>query len=761
MEMIDRRIGSWILERELGRGGMGAVFLGRHAKLGTPAAVKALALSAGGDADLQQRFEREAEVHAGLRHPHVARVHDFLEEDGTWFLVMEYLPGGSLAELPAAGPSPVDRAVSWIRQALAGLGHAHSHGVVHRDVKPANLMLDEHGRVKVSDFGIARSAAGAKLTCTGTTLGTVLYMSPEQLEAPDTVDHRTDLYAAGAVLYELLAGEPPFTGESASQVLRTRLLDPAPPALTERRADLDPRLAAVVEVALAPDPEDRPADAEELRRSLAPFEAASGGGGNVAAEHRAPAQEGGTVLWSAPEATRDPFAGQPSANPLKRRRLALAAAALVAALAVAGLSAYHFSSGDRRALEEQAESDEVLKRQKATEAQEMATQAVAAAGDAREAVERARRASTDARSAFDRVVATRDPAGAARAVEDSGRAAQAAGEAARTAADAAERAGVAAASAGRLAGEVRALMVAQPRWRAHPGQGFFVLATIPPAGSAGSDSFTTQADEAAKRAAKAADEARGHAEQARIEAESARRSATESQAAVERLPSPAPGGAPGGAGGQAGRDRLAAHSGAHTGVGPQGAPPGGLPPGQGGGQAPGLSPPSLEEPPDQPTVAVLAPGDPVFGAPLEETLGERLRRAGFDVQDPRAVPGVDRRLRDAGGEVDPQVLGRLLAEDGFHVMVVAPVEIADRDEWRVGGSEGSLSLGQVRLNAYLLTADRRLGRGWREKVEYTELNAAVKAEQALIGATGELVGAIREGWSGYRERVASLRGGGP
>lgn len=291
--MIGRRIGSWILERELGRGGMATVFLARHAELGTPAAVKALTRIPGGEPNLQACFEREAEVHAGLRHPHVARVHDCLEEHGTWFLVIEYLSGGSLADHLEEGPPPPGQAVAWIRQALAGLGHAHGRRVVHRDVKPANLMLDEYGVLKVTDFGIARPPAGGQLTASGTTLGSVQYMSPEQLEGLDDVDPRSDLYATGAVLYELLAGEPPFAGESLSQVLRSRLVAPEPPPLDRRSPDVDPRLAAIVHRCLAVDREDRHRNAEALRRALQPFEAGAGGGGG--------APTGGTMFRSVDE----------------------------------------------------------------------------------------------------------------------------------------------------------------------------------------------------------------------------------------------------------------------------------------------------------------------------------------------------------------------------------------------------------------------------------------------------------------------------
>jgi hypothetical protein len=712
--MIGRRIGSWTLERELGRGGMGAVFLGRHAKLGTPAAVKALTHLPGADPSLQQRFEREAEVHAGLRHPHIAQVHDFVEVDGTWFLVMEYLPGGSLEDKKAA-ETTVPQAVSWVRQALAGLGYAHAQGVVHRDVKPGNLMLDEHGRVKVSDFGIARRDAGVGLTCTGDTLGTVQYMSPEQLEASGTVDGRTDLYAAGAVLYELLAGRPPFLGETATQVLRARLVDASPPSLSTLRPDLGPRLAEVVDRALAPDPAARFGKAEELRKALAPFEDASEGKTETV-------PVGGTVLWKAPAAVSAASTPERSFNPARRRRTAIASAVLVASLAVAGGGAYLYTQRDSDAYTRHQEEQKEHKQELVDQARAYADQAVAASGEAQEASERAHKEAAAARGALGRVKGARDPASATRAAEDAAQAAKSSGKAATSARDAAKRSGESASSARELATQVHTLTAR----RATPLQGLLVLAVVPPTGTSGDDGYGAQADAAARRAAEAANQARSYAEKAGSDAMDAQEAAGQASAALGHIPSGTLGSATG------------------MGKGFHGRPPG-----------PQLPP----VPPDQPAVAIVAPGDPAFGAPLEEVLGQRLRRAGFDVRDPRASPAVDKLLRERGANVDQEALGRLLVKDGFNVLIVAPVEIAEKRTLEVQGQKGTLSLGQVRLNAYLLTTGGHLGRGWRERVEYTELDAETKAEQALIGATPELVKAIRKGWSGYRDQVAALREG--
>lgn len=293
VEMIGRPIGHWILERVLKPGGMGGVFLARHATLGTPAAVKILTRNA----------VPGAEAHERLRHPHVVRVHDSLEEAGVRFLVLEYLPGGSLAERLEEGTPPPAQAVRWIRQALAGLGHVHARGVVHRDVKPGNLMLDARGRVKVVDFGIAGAPAGTRRGSGATTLGTVQYASPEQLEGLDQADHRSDLYAAGAVLYELLAGEPPFAGTGLSQVLRTRLLAPEPPPVDRIAPAVEPGLAAVVHRCLAVDREERHQSAGELRRALLPFLA---GSGRVYGERGKRARR--TASWGRPRSGVHPVA---------------------------------------------------------------------------------------------------------------------------------------------------------------------------------------------------------------------------------------------------------------------------------------------------------------------------------------------------------------------------------------------------------------------------------------------------------------------
>ncbi|HEV7507787.1 MAG TPA: serine/threonine-protein kinase [Thermoanaerobaculia bacterium] len=267
--MLGRRVGSWVLEKELGQGGMGSVFQARHASLSTLAAVKVLSPGLESEESFRQRFRREAELQAQLRHPNVARVLDYLEDSGQWFLVIEYLDRGSLADVLSQEKAKVPRqqAVTWADQALAGLGYAHQKGIVHRDVKPANLLLNENGEVVVADFGIARADSGPGLTTTGIAIGTPQYMSPEQILTPDQIDRRSDIYSMGVVLYELLTGRKPFDSGSQFSVLQAHVTEPPPP-LRGIDPSISPALEAVVMRALAKKPEDRYPACDALIRDL-------------------------------------------------------------------------------------------------------------------------------------------------------------------------------------------------------------------------------------------------------------------------------------------------------------------------------------------------------------------------------------------------------------------------------------------------------------------------------------------------------------
>lgn len=270
--MSRAQIGRWRLGEVLGEGGMGTVYLASHLTLETAAAAKMLSLKLSRDPRFRERFLREARAQAHLRHPGVAQVFDFIEEDDDLCIVVEYLPGGTLASrLEAGKPLPAATALAWARQALDGLDHAHRRGVIHRDVKPSNIMFDAADHAKVVDFGIALMLDGRRLTTTGDSLGTPHYMSPEQIRRPGEVDHRTDVYSMGVVLYEMLAGRPPFEGDSEFDIQAAQVHEPPRP-LREINPAVAPEIEAIVVKALEKDPNARYSGCGELARALAPHE---------------------------------------------------------------------------------------------------------------------------------------------------------------------------------------------------------------------------------------------------------------------------------------------------------------------------------------------------------------------------------------------------------------------------------------------------------------------------------------------------------
>lgn len=270
--MPDKQIGSWIIERVIGEGGMGQVFLARHTMLGTPAAVKMLSSSLTREQKFRDRFFQEARTQAQLRHPHVAQVMDFIEQDGDFFLVIEYLEGGSLEEVitGARGPASFEQSLLWANQSLLALDYAHQRGVIHRDVKPSNIMLDEKRQAKVTDFGIALVMGATRMTTTGISIGTPYYMSPEQIIRPRDVDHRTDVYSMGIVLYELLTGKVPFDSESDFEV-RSAHVNRHPPALRSINPRIPEALEMITLKALAKDPNLRYAGCAQFAGAIGAY----------------------------------------------------------------------------------------------------------------------------------------------------------------------------------------------------------------------------------------------------------------------------------------------------------------------------------------------------------------------------------------------------------------------------------------------------------------------------------------------------------
>src|SRR6266496_4421908 len=213
--------GRYQVVRKLGAGGMANVYLAEDQELGRRVAIKILNDRHANDEQFVERFRREAKNAAALSHPNIVSIYDRGEAEGTYYIAMEFLEGRSLKELIVQrGPAPIAVSVEYARQILGALRFAHRHGIVHRDIKPHNVLVDSEGRVKVTDFGIARAGTSQK-TETGSIVGTAQYLSPEQARGTD-VDQRSDLYSLGIVLYELLTGTLPFTGDTPVEIAMKR-----------------------------------------------------------------------------------------------------------------------------------------------------------------------------------------------------------------------------------------------------------------------------------------------------------------------------------------------------------------------------------------------------------------------------------------------------------------------------------------------------------------------------------------------------------
>src|SRR5207245_2473140 len=253
--------------RKLGAGGMANVYLAEDQELGRRVAIKILNDRHANDDQFVERFRREAKNAASLSHPNVVPIYDRGEAEGTYYLAMEYLDGRSLKELIVGrGPAPIPIAIDYARQILAAVRFAHRHGIVHRDIKPHNVLVDAEGRLKVTDFGIARAGA-SQMTEAGSIIGTAQYLSPEQARGAP-VDQTSDLYSLGVVLYELLTGTLPFGGDTPVEIAMKHLSKvPEPPSA--KRSDIPHDLDLVVMRALAKDPSERYESAQEMDDDLA------------------------------------------------------------------------------------------------------------------------------------------------------------------------------------------------------------------------------------------------------------------------------------------------------------------------------------------------------------------------------------------------------------------------------------------------------------------------------------------------------------
>jgi serine/threonine-protein kinase len=271
------RVGPYRLVRPLGAGGMGEVFLAWDDRLARPVAIKQVRREVAPDPARRERLRREARAAARLSHPNIVQVYDILEaEDGGDSIVLEYVAGRSIAELLQGGPLPLPLAASLARQIAAGLAAAHAAGLVHRDLKAENVLVDEERRARILDFGLAKPLDGTDPTLTehGAVLGTWRAMAPEQARG-EAADARSDLFSLGVLLYEMLTGVSPFAGRTAMETLR-RLDSETPPLVTALRPEIPPELAALVATLLEKDPAHRPPDAFAVARNLQAIAARSG-----------------------------------------------------------------------------------------------------------------------------------------------------------------------------------------------------------------------------------------------------------------------------------------------------------------------------------------------------------------------------------------------------------------------------------------------------------------------------------------------------
>jgi len=265
--MIGSTISHYRVVERLGRGAMGLVYKAQDIKLDRPVAIKFISREVAAVPEQRTRFIREARTASLLDHPNICTIHDFGETaDGDLFIVMAFCPGDNLRLRLERGPLSLKHAVNIAEQVAQGLAKAHSMGIVHRDIKPANIMLLPDGVVKIVDFGLAKLPQDVGLTNTGGVVGTVPYMSPEQLRG-DQLDGRTDIWSWGVTFYEMLAGDRPFESKTEATIMRA-IMDLEPPSLRTRRPDLPPGIEHIVTQSLRKNREDRPANANELVEAL-------------------------------------------------------------------------------------------------------------------------------------------------------------------------------------------------------------------------------------------------------------------------------------------------------------------------------------------------------------------------------------------------------------------------------------------------------------------------------------------------------------
>ena len=266
--MTERRIGPFILGRQIGAGGMGIVYLATHIESGKQVALKVLPPALSDDEKLLKRFEREIGILKRMKHPNIVKYYGGGTHQGERWYAMEYVDGGSLHDiLKKRKRLTWEQAIQVGRQLTAALEHAHNAGIIHRDLKPGNLFITKNGRIKLGDFGIARDTEATALTAAGKTVGTYAYMAPEQIHGNAAISRKTDLYATGCLLYELLVGETPFVTTNPAEMLMMHLND-YPYNLHEKDVECPRALDQLVERLLQKNQDDRPFDALAVNTEL-------------------------------------------------------------------------------------------------------------------------------------------------------------------------------------------------------------------------------------------------------------------------------------------------------------------------------------------------------------------------------------------------------------------------------------------------------------------------------------------------------------
>ncbi len=320
--MIGRIVSHYRIEKKLGEGGMGVVYRAEDIKLKRPVVLKFLSSQLTGDANATKRFEREAQAEAALNHPNIVTIYDVGEFEGQTYISMEYVDGDDLSREIDAGPVTIERALDVATQLCSALKQAHDIGIVHRDVKPANILVDPNGTVKVVDFGLAKLRGVSKITMDASAVGTMGYMAPEQLKG-EAVDHRADIWSLGIVLYHMLAGQLPWKGDYDQAVAYEVVNEPHRP-LEEIKPDVPEQLQEIVEKALAKNPDDRYPNIDALSEDLSSAAASLG------------------IEISAPKARPD----KPATT--SRRRLYVVSAIALVLVVIAAAILRHWIAGDAR-----------------------------------------------------------------------------------------------------------------------------------------------------------------------------------------------------------------------------------------------------------------------------------------------------------------------------------------------------------------------------------------------------------------------------